>query len=868
MEDKGDKELEGDFEASAFEALEKDFQEILQELVGDKSLEHFRQEYEKLHRALKKSHESEKHLIKKCRELNAEIVSNAVKVQTALKLSQEDQATITALKKEIERAWKMVETSHEKEQRARDTIQNLKMEISKLGRLVEQGAGLSINQENMVNQLVQEKNDLIKHRDMLQGQVGQLSQQNTELTTKVSKLDSERQAGGNELATLRSRLEKRLEDAEKEAKLKERLDKDLKDMRSQLDARQNEINTLNEEKARNTEALKQKDEKLRAEQATISTINGKIEALQNQKDSLQKAQLEELAHRTRLNENGAELRGQMKNKQDELAGLVKSKGKVNKQMEALKKKKSAGEAEKQRLEESRNALRTEVVELSKMLETLKRQADQDTKTISDLLHERDILNKANINAEDGSKQQVDLVRRHESQADNMEKDLKRWKIELTTKMQRIHELEKQKEKYAADLSLARGRWEDAVEELKGRDQHMAQLKRSIREYRAKLGQQKNLYEAVRTDKNLYSKNLVESLDEISDMKTKFKQMYLQIEQLKEEIKEKDKALVEEHFQHQGISKEKEKTKDNLERHRKKESRLQQVVGQQQDEIKKLEATIMEAEIERQNQRKEFEGVISERNILGTQLIRRNEELALLYEKIKIQESTLKKGEVQYKKRVEEINGQKEDISKIKMDLFVSKQMAENTDNFKKEVYHLQRELLQERTKAKALSEELENPMNVHRWRKLEGSDPAVYELIQKVRMLQKRLIAKTEEVVAKDMEISEKERLHKDLTNLLEKQPGPEVMEQLEAFQESLGAKTQQMKAMTTELTTYQAQVCDYKDEIDRLTRELQEVRKKYFDQKRKEQVQQEAQRGDTKVIHPRPVSQVRFVGGGFNLAH
>lgn len=128
---------------------------MLTELVGDKSLERFRQEYEKLHRALKKSHESEKRLIKKCRELNAEIVSNAAKVsppaardalsargdagagllpstgalrhppeprpprligrvvsgaavpplqvQTALKLSQEDQNTIGSLKREIEK---------------------------------------------------------------------------------------------------------------------------------------------------------------------------------------------------------------------------------------------------------------------------------------------------------------------------------------------------------------------------------------------------------------------------------------------------------------------------------------------------------------------------------------------------------------------------------------------------------------------------------------------------------------------------------------------------------------------------------------------------------------------------------------------
>ena len=56
------------------------------------------------------------------------------------------------------------------------------------------------------------------------------------------------------------------------------------------------------------------------------------------------------------------------------------------------------------------------------------------------------------------------------------------------------------------------------------------------------------------------------------------------------------------------------------------------------------------------------------------------------------------------------------------------------------------ELLRERTKCRALAEELENPMNVHRWRKLEGSDPASYELIQKVQALQKRLIEKTEDI--------------------------------------------------------------------------------------------------------------------------
>jgi hypothetical protein len=54
--------------------------------------------------------------------------------------------------------------------------------------------------------------------------------------------------------------------------------------------------------------------------------------------------------------------------------------------------------------------------------------------------------------------------------------------------------------------------------------------------------------------------------------------------------------------------------------------------------------------ERLRQKKELDLVMGERDILGTQLIRRNDELALLYEKVKIQQSTLSRGQIQYKDR--------------------------------------------------------------------------------------------------------------------------------------------------------------------------------------------------------------------------
>lgn len=289
------------------------------------------------------------------------------------------------------------------------------------------------------------------------------------------------------------------------------------------------------------------------------------------------------------------------------------------------------------------------------------------------------------------------------------------------------------------------------------------------------------------------------------------------------------------------------------------------IGSQKVEITKLSHIINEADAERLRQKKAYEHVINARDILGTQLIRRNDELALLYEKIKIQQSTLAKGEVQYRQRLEDIALLKVKINDERRQLYILKRQVKNIDALKAEMIALEKELMEERTKVKALSEELENPMNVHRWRKLEGSDPPTYEMIQKIHTLQKRLIAKTEEVVEKDTLIQEKEKLYVELKNILARQPGPEVAEQLSIYQQNLRDKTRQMKAMASELNMYQAQVNEYKYEIERLNREMQEVKKRYFDHKRREQLALERGREEGAELATEPAA-ARYAGGGYNL--
>ena len=211
-----------------------------------------------------------------------------------------------------------------------------------------------------------------------------------------------------------------------------------------------------------------------------------------------------------------------------------------------------------------------------------------------------------------------------------------------------------------------------------------------------------------------------------------------------------------------------------------------MIKTQENDIARLKYVISEAEAEKAKQKKDYEMVMNERDILSTQLIKRDEELHLLYEKIKIQKSTLKKGEIYYQQKVMDIWQQKDQIKKYKRKLIDAQKETQCIPDLKREIYLLEQELLEQKQKAKYLQDELEKPLNVHRWRKLESTSIETYELIQKIQSLQKRLIAKTEEVSEKDVLIQEKEKLYIELKNILAKQSGPDVTEKLVKYEQNL----------------------------------------------------------------------------------
>ena len=145
--------------------------------------------------------------------------------------------------------------------------------------------------------------------------------------------------------------------------------------------------------------------------------------------------------------------------------------------------------------------------------------------------------------------------------------------------------------------------------------------------------------------------------------------------MKDEIETKDAALTQVHYEKAEKCKEIDVVNSELKSVETKYKNGKQALKKLNNEIEKLTYIIKESYEEIEKLKKDYQNVINERDILGTQLIRRNDELALLYEKIKILQNTLARGEIQYQERLQDIRLLKFKIGDHKSELRIIKSQA-------------------------------------------------------------------------------------------------------------------------------------------------------------------------------------------------
>merc|ERR1719161_776399 len=265
-----------------------------------------------------------------------------------------------------------------------------------------------------------------------------------------------------------------------------------------------------------------------------------------------------------------------------------------------------------------------------------------------------------------------------------------------------------------------------------------------------------MYGVVKNERNKYVAMIQSSSQHLSEMKEKLKILQNEVEILRMESAGKDKALQRTRMEAQRQRVIRDQLRTEYTKISSKGSALNEQVEQYVIEIDKLNGIINSVEKEMVILKRKYEQAVETRNFTGIQLIDRNDELCILWEKSNIQEKLLKKGEDVMLSKEEDIRILKIHEAEVQRQLHVVQKKIPEVPKLIDEVMRLREQVANVRKRTDELSLELENPKSLLRkWRGLGGQDLDLQTLRMKTQDLEERLNDKKESLLEKELILEE-----------------------------------------------------------------------------------------------------------------
>ena len=158
----------------------------------------------------------------------------------------------------------------------------------------------------------------------------------------------------------------------------------------------------------------------------------------------------------------------------------------------------------------KNLTKSGVSALTREIEYLRKQVDAEKANIVNLITQKDMMKKSIQKAEESNNQTKEELIAQITEYKKLKDDMEKGKKTLEATLKNMGKLEKERDKFSHEASKANANLMQMVEEVKLKKNLISELKKENIEFEGKLKQQQNLYEAVRSDRNLYSKNLIEA----------------------------------------------------------------------------------------------------------------------------------------------------------------------------------------------------------------------------------------------------------------------------------------------------------------------------------------------------------------------
>ncbi|XP_048642145.1 coiled-coil domain-containing protein 146 isoform X2 [Marmota marmota marmota] len=360
------------------------------------------------------------------------------------------------------------------------------------------------------------------------------------------------------------------------------------------------------------------------------------------------------------------------------------------------------------------------------------------------------------------------------------------------------------------------KYNNIVKEIKAKDLEIRIYRKKKREIYRRLREFAKLYDTIRNERNKFVNLLHKAHQKVNEIKERHKMSLNELEILRNSAITQDRKLQNSVLKHANNVTIRESMQNDVCKILSKLQEMKEKKETQLTSMDRLANTITTIEEEMVRLRKKYEKAVQRRNESGVQLIEREEEVCIFYEKINIQEKLKLNGETEIHVLEEKIRFLKLKIAEKQRQISVTKKLLPVKSALDADLAVLQIQFAQCTDRIRDLEKQFINPGDKNRIRLLRGKDLTEAEMIKKLDELELQLAKKEEKLLEKDFIFEQVSRLTDRLCSKTEacKQDTLLLAKKMNGYQKRIKDVTEKMMALVAELSMKQALTIELQKEV------------------------------------------------------
>ncbi|XP_027973696.1 coiled-coil domain-containing protein 146 [Eumetopias jubatus] len=374
----------------------------------------------------------------------------------------------------------------------------------------------------------------------------------------------------------------------------------------------------------------------------------------------------------------------------------------------------------------------------------------------------------------------------------------------------------EKEQKSKDFLKAQQKYTNIVKEIKAKDLEIRIHRKKKREIHRRLKEFAKLYDTIRNERNKFVNLLHKAHQKVNEIKEKHKMSLNELEILRNSAVTQERKLQNSMLKHANNVTIRESMQNDVCKIVAKLQEMKEKKEAQLSNIDRLANMITTIEEEMVQLRKRYEKAVQRRNESGVQLIEREEEVCIFYEKINIQEKMKLNGEIEIHVLEEKIRFLKLKIAEKQRQIHVTQKLLPTKRALDADLAVLQIQFSQCTDRIKDLERRFINPEDENRIRFIPGKDMTQEQMIKKLDALELQLAKKEEKLLEKDFIYEQVSRLTDRLCSKTQayKQDTLLLAKKMNGYRKKIKDATEQTMALVAELSMKQALAIELQKEV------------------------------------------------------